>query len=249
MTIHLNQFRFSVFIAFNIFMFAIRGNAQATSQEMNAMILLQPVDAGTQVAMVFTHRVQGEKVKLLVNAFALGNSVQPTNVNIRDQEINGDQGKVIQTEASFTISAQANLSEGAFNLQPMLNSLKSLKAFDLLYYVRDVQGFHGLKLYKDANVSVQLLQAGGPYRYRFQIADPAKPMPQLPLFDAVTPPEKKVATDTSRNPMVAKLIGLVLLTLAVGITTWLGLSYISRRRMNNLAMKRRKSTRIAPPAK
>ena len=179
--------------------------------QTEAVVLIQPIGNVTIVAMVFPRKVDHNKIKVMVREVAAANRWAVTGLSMRDEPIGGGVDAVIQTDVEFQVAGAIGISAGAFNLQLIINSFKSLKQFDLVYYIRAVTDFTGLRDYIDSNVTVQLLNAGGPYKYRINIQNPTLPMPQLPLHQSQPAPQKRTYKQNPSNSGFIYSISLVIL--------------------------------------
>jgi hypothetical protein len=137
-----------------------------------------------------------------------------------------------------TLSAPGLIQEGSFNLPAFIASFRRFQQIDILFFVPPINGFRGLRNFRDGVVNIQLLEepvsgsnAVQPYRYRVQLNDQASPL-DIPLTQqsyevliSQTPPERY------QNPSQKTfLLRLVFLAASAGLIVMLiGMAFIRRR--------------------
>jgi hypothetical protein len=178
-------------------------------------------------AISFSQPLPHSRARALLADLAKRGGWKAGTVEIKDEEVPDftDPSKTIsQTGLSSTLTGGPMMQDGGFRLQPLVETFADFKQIEILFIQDADPAFTGLRSYTSDPLKVELIKAGGPYRYLVQIDRTAGPLPKLPLTQALQPQAPPRRAERPREGSRAGSMAYVLLvSAAAGLTVFFAL--------------------------
>jgi hypothetical protein len=184
----LNRLRFTVFA------FALLAPVCARAQlKPDALILVQPSRGSAEVVVVFPHTIphQDAKARIVKLGTISGWTIKAVSVTDQTIETGGAPGvggrRTVgkQTEITASLSPAPQFAGNAFVLQPYLEAFSDLGRIELLYVFPRDSRFVGIRELDNPDLSLRLINPGGPYRYVVDFKRHGGKIANLPLTQPV----------------------------------------------------------------
>ncbi len=185
---------------------------------------MAPAGAQTQVALIYPRVVSHTRARADLTRLAQLGGWSMNSASVRDEDVRTSDGRSLgkQTEVTATLWNGLPLQNGAFRLQPFVDALSDKNRIELLFFAPPDASFRGIRDYESSAVSVQLLRAGGPYRYLIQVKQHGKPLPALPMTQSAAPAQSGEPEPTMPARSSAGAMGKVLAAAAAAALLVLG---------------------------
>lgn len=245
---------------FGIVMLALlAGSRHARAQQPftppDALIIVQPTGDRAAITISYAGKVAHPAAKEALAKLAKLGGWSLSGIDVSDVDMKTQSGPDfgpfaslgVQTGASGSISGAPLASQGGFLLQPFVEAFRGLKSYKLIYWVAPQNGFQGLRSFDSPEVSIDLIQEGGPYRYSIVNHTHQGPVPRIPLTQARVAAGPAQGTPTparSSSPWAA--VGPVLaISVGTGLAVFLALRLYTRARTQsrNRALRSRTTSR------
>lgn len=212
----------------------VPARAQAQAGVSDVVILIQPFDGSNMLAVTFPKQTPHSEARRLLQDLAGRGGWKLGAVEIKDDAVPDfrDPSKTImQTGASATMSGAPLMHQGGYRLQPFVEVFADYPQVELLFIENAEPSFAGIQKFQSAPVSIELLKAGSPYRYRIQIDKSAGPIPKLPLTQAAVPPPPPAPVQKgSAESKTGSMAFVLLISAGSGLAVFFGLLVLSRLR-------------------
>ncbi len=158
--------------------------SQNNSYPSDVIILIVPNQPHAIISVTFSKRIPKQEVKQRLNYLISFTGWRVLSVEIHDDQLKGmtPGSTTIQTSATLLLDHPLLKENGAFILQPFLNTFSDFDTFEVIYMEQMDTHFDGLFDFTAPGMSVKLIQYGSPYRYLFRITNHSDPLPTLPLI-------------------------------------------------------------------
>lgn len=221
--------------------FMLSGSRRITGQENpnapGVVILVQPIPEGTILAITYPKQVEAAKVKEKIAKLAQETGGNVTGVQVSMAALPatdiGNKKKTIaakQTVAEVTITGGQWMQENGFLLAPFVHAFADDTNIEVCYVQSPLPNYRGLTAYENEGVSVQLVQAGSPYRYRLHIKDMMKLQEPLPVVQPVSAPKPAAAHIERKTTLGISLLTILFIALGSAVLIFFLFSLLLRRR-------------------
>lgn len=176
---------FPVVLLFLCLLYAISpAQSQSASHPSDVIILVVPNQSHAIISVTFSKQIPRQEVKRRLDYLISFTGWRVFSVEIHNDQLKGmtSGSTTIQTSATLLLDHPVLMEQGAFVLQPFLNTFSDFNTFEVIYMEQMDPNFDGLFDFNAPGMSVKLIQYGSPYRYLFRITNHSDPLPTLPLI-------------------------------------------------------------------
>ena len=188
--------------------------AAACQSAPDAIILVQPMQAGQMVCITFSGQVSDADAagRLARLSIAGGWRAQEPLIENQTMEAAAPGRKAtVQTAITALLQGDPPVVDGAMVLQPFVDAFSDRARVTIVYMVGVNPSYRGLRKYDDGVTRVELTHAGSPYRYEVANLRPGARPARLPLTQESAPTAsnraERASSGVSRIAAAALFLG------------------------------------------